>query len=358
MPVIVCFLICTWLNLFYFNQHILFDDEHRFLEEAMGIAHNLTFGTGSARAWEMPGTAILYAPLIFIAGSAAPFFIRLIQAIVCAYQVWLIRDLATAIYNVRAGRIAAWIAALYPFFLFYQGLMLSEALFTCGLIAAYRLMYRGKSNIWAFALLTYIKPTLLIFPVFLQRNIVIRLIVFALIMSPWVLRNELVLGYPVLFTTGASINLYLGNNPKATGGISYKNDIDRTEVDAINALPELKRDQAFKQIAIETITENRTGFMRRAWIKFKRFWNIIPNAEEYGGIYAWIAALSFGPVLLLAVWSAVKHWRNWRIMLPIYMLIAYMTGIHLITIASLRYRLPIEPFLIVMASGAFNEKRS
>jgi len=42
--------------------------------------------------------------------------------------------------------------------------------------------------------------------------------------------------------------------------------------------------------------------------------------------------------------------RTARALLPIYLLIGYFTLVHVVTIASLRYRLPIEPFLIVMAA--------
>jgi hypothetical protein len=37
-------------------------------------------------------------------------------------------------------------------------------------------------------------------------------------------------------------------------------------------------------------------------------------------------------------------------LLPVYLLIAYFTLVHAAAIASLRYRLPIEPFFIVMAA--------
>jgi hypothetical protein len=37
-------------------------------------------------------------------------------------------------------------------------------------------------------------------------------------------------------------------------------------------------------------------------------------------------------------------------LLPIGLLMAYFTFVHAVTIASLRYRLPLEPFLIVLAA--------
>lgn len=348
MPYIICAAACLWLDLFYFTQlHTLLPDEHRFLAEAAGEFHG---------AWEMPGTALFYMSFVFVFGKLAPFFIRLTQAALCVYQVKLIHDLALTIYGKDAAKVAAWISAVYPFFLFYQGLLLSECMFTVLLVWAVLLFYRNKSNIWLFSLLTYIKPTLLMFPVFAAPNlksIIIRLSVFALIMSPWVLRNQIVLGSPVLFTTGSADNLYIGNNPKSTGGIDYYKDADINIINQFNSLPELQRQKAYSDAAWNYIRNNPIAFAHRAWIKFLRFWNVIPNASEYGGIYKWISGLTFGPILLLALWSTIKH-RNWKTMLPIYCLIGYMTALHCIVIASLRYRFPIEPFLIIMASGVFS----
>jgi hypothetical protein len=79
---------------------------------------------------------------------------------------------------------------------------------------------------------------------------------------------------------------------------------------------------------------------------------VVPNAEAYSGnVYRIISALSFGPVLLLAAFCALLWRRTARALLPIYLLIGYFTLVHMVTIASLRYRLPIEPFLIVMAAS-------
>ena len=44
-------------------------------------------------------------------------------------------------------------------------------------------------------------------------------------------------------------------------------------------------------------------------------------------------------------------WRKWGSLAPLYMVIGYFTLVHMVSIASLRYRLPIEPLLIALAAG-------
>ena len=63
-----------------------------------------------------------------------------------------------------------------------------------------------------------------------------------------------------------------------------------------------------------------------------------------------ISFLSFTPILALAIVSAIRNRRRFAALAPVYLLIAYFTVLHVVVIASLRYRLPLEPFLILLAS--------
>jgi hypothetical protein len=65
---------------------------------------------------------------------------------------------------------------------------------------------------------------------------------------------------------------------------------------------EVERSRAFSKRAIEYIFADPTDFIRRAAIKFIRYWNIIPNTEQYRSpVYRWISLASFGPVLFFAL---------------------------------------------------------
>jgi hypothetical protein len=91
---------------------------------------------------------------------------------------------------------------------------------------------------------------------------------------------------------------------------------------------------------------------RVALKKFVRFWNVVPNAAEFGGLYAAISAASFGPVLLFALAGLLRMRRHWRALAPMLVIVAYFSLLHTLTIASRRYRLPIEPLLIALAARA------
>ena len=91
----------------------------------------------------MPGTALFFAPAVWLFGAdGAVIPIRMMQAILLIAQAVLAGSIARRLFGKGAVEIiAVTIVALYPFLLFYQGLLLSETLFTTLLVAAFAALY-------------------------------------------------------------------------------------------------------------------------------------------------------------------------------------------------------------------------
>jgi hypothetical protein len=381
LPYAACAFACIIVDLLYFLPRLLFPDEHRFLDSAARLIASGQFWSNGSRAWEMPGTALFFAPAVWLFGPHEAIIpIRLTQAALLLVQCGLIGLIARRLFrNPTASLLASLVAALYPFLLFYQGLLLSETLFNtlflAGIAALFWWRDRGSqidgalvAASFLFAAATLTKATLTVMPPLLLaatawlsgvnwRRVIAILIaassLYAAFLSPWWIRNAMLFHAFVPFTTGSAENLYLGNNPhNPNGGIDWANDAEPGVVARINALPsELSRQRAYKEAALQYIENNPAAFIRAAAQKFVRFWNIVPNAAEFhGGLYAVTSAASFGPILLLALIAAIRRRRQWRLLAPLYLIIGYFTFVHVVTIASLRYRLPIEPLLIVLAA--------
>jgi NADH:ubiquinone oxidoreductase subunit K len=62
--------------------------------------------------------------------------------------------------------------------------------------------------------------------------------------------------------------------------------------------------------------------------------------------------ISFTPVLILFVIGLVVSWKRRGELIYLYLLVLHTTAINLAFVSSLRYRLPLEPFMIVVASYA------
>jgi 4-amino-4-deoxy-L-arabinose transferase-like glycosyltransferase len=368
--------LCIALDVWYFPPGLVFPDETRFLSSALHLVATGDFASGGGRAWEMPGTAIYIAAFAMVFGKNAVLAVRISQGVLLLIQCFLIKGIADRLFRPPAGIIAFALVAFYPFFMFYQGLLLSETLFDTLLVASFAALFwwveRGSRidvslfiGCVLFSLTAYVKPTLTILPPLLlalaarhvdykhrAKVLIVSAVAYAALLAPWTIRNYYLLDSFVPFTTSASENLYLGNNAhNLAGGIDWSRDVDGNEVAKIRAMPsEVDRQKAFGAKALSYIVDEPFRFLKTAGLKFIRFWNVVPNAAEYSGLfYAIVSALSFGPILFFAILS-VALMKDRRKAVPIYLLIGYLTFVHTVTIASLRYRLPLEPFLIVLAS--------
>lgn len=375
--------ICVLLNVFFFPAALRFPDEGRFVEEARILVATGEFRTGEARAWEMPLSAILYSAVLKIFTDEAQFIpaIRMLQSLLLLGAAAAISRLTWRLFGDRLASLVAWTVMLfYPFFLFYQSLLLSETLFLALLSAAFCFLYEWIETQKTLtlcvaaalcALATYAKATLSIFPPVLfavsllafpvpvdlrrgMRYILVGTCVYAACLSPWWIRNAVLFSRFIPFTTSASWNLYLGNNPSNTrGGVDWSVDVDSVKVAEIHrAGDELAVSDAFSREAKAFMKENPKTVFRLSLIKFVRFWNVFFNAKEFSSpFYNLVSLGSYGVVLLFALIATFVNRRKWRRFSPIFVLIAIFTVLHMIIIASLRYRLPLEPFLIALAAG-------
>lgn len=364
----------------YFPSRTVFPDESRFLESAQHLAATGRFTSSGSHAWEMPGTAVFQAPFFIVFGPHPLLAIRVAQAFLLLVQALLAGWIALQLFgNRRSAAVAATAFSLYPFFIFFQGLALSEMLFNLLLVAAMASLLlwakRGMNvDRWfalgcvAFAAATYVKASLTVLPPFLFAAIVVcagsgiaralrvfilAFLFYAACLSPWWIRNYAVLETFVPFTTSASQNLYLGNNPSNEGaGADWATGADAKTVQRMLDLPdEVARQRAFTSAAIAHIASDPVAFLKRAALKFIRFWNVVPNAQDFRTpLFAVVSAASFGPVLLLAIVCAAFGYAPQRMLIPFYLLFLFFTLLHVITIASLRYRLPLDPFLIILAA--------
>jgi 4-amino-4-deoxy-L-arabinose transferase-like glycosyltransferase len=373
---VLSFAVSITLDLWLFPTTTTFPDETRFLMSAAHLAVSGEFVASDARAWEMPGMAFFFALFfkMFSHNATTLIAIRIAQASLVATQAVLIGLLTKRLFrDSTAALISVAIAGFYPFYLFYQGLALSETLFDFLLIGGFVLLYRWRDNgaridflmaltITCFAAAVMVKATLTVVPPFLVAAAVVgrhsliyafkvlgvAAMIYCALISSWWTRNYMVLGGFVPFTTSASANFYLGNSPgNPTGDPEWKPLTN----DPLLTIPgELERSKALSAAAVAYILNDPAAFISRMAQKFRRFWNIVPNTETYSSrFYHLVAAISFGPALCLAVICGILTLRRWQDFIPIYLLFGYFTIIHMITIASLRYRLPIEAFIIVLA---------
>ena len=284
-------------------------------------------------------------------------------------NVWLCYKLTLALFGDRvAGLVAAAVAALYPFMIFYAVVGLSENLFVTLILAAFLALYSERilisSILFACAILT--RPSIEIFVPFVIfwfcvvvaqltwprtfRNLLVFALVYLLLMAPWWYHNYLKYHQFVHLNLGSGLVLYTGNNPKnlSGGGITgIDSDVARFQ----RIKDPVERDKAYRTAALKFISEQPQTFFWLAMKRIERFWRLLPFAPEYrGNGLAQIAAISFLPFLVCAVATVATRLDLFRNLTPLLGFVAYLTLIHAMTIGSIRYRFPIEPILIILAA--------
>ena len=356
---------------FFVGADPIFPDEYRFLEEAESILAGTGLQANGRYGHDMPLTALLIAGVLFISGGSA-LAVKIFFGFLSTITIFLVGRFAFVLSrDNQSAMLAAGICAVYPFFIFYSSLILSETLFLFVFILFLSLLFDKDSSgvsqgIWAGLMhLTkpiffYFFPVIWLWQYFFQKMPVRKIFTIALIMgilvSPWVIRNFLIFDELVINTASSGHILWEGNNPwNDTGGVSGTFQNSDAWLNVVpDGLTELEEDQWKKDQAVTFIWENPAVFLETAEKKFLLLWNLWPNSVDYQNwVYKVMSVFSFGPILLfslIGIWVLKENRREIALMVG---LAGYITLLHVVTLGSIRYRLPLEPIMIVIASMTF-----
>jgi len=356
-------------------------------------------------ALRMPGfPALLAIPVALFGPSlfAARLFLAGIGTLACALTYLLGKRL----FNERVGLIAAGLTAISPTFIVFSVEFLCETAFAVmvlwSLISGHRVFQllsearlpAGKillhSHLTGLAIAAgvYQRPSwilaapivagLLLLTARPGRRMaslsagVLIVVGMVLVLLPWGIRNQVVTGHFTLTTFWMGPSLYDGLNPDATGD-SNMEFYDRNP--ETRGMSEFEVDQYYRAKGQQFALENPGRTLELAALKAVRYWKPWPNAEQFRHPLAMISvSVLWVPMLLLAGLGAVWLLRNregtggvfvcsgsvpcqtlreaiWSVSIlagPIF----YFAILHLIFVSSLRYRLPVEyPLLVLAALG-------
>jgi 4-amino-4-deoxy-L-arabinose transferase-like glycosyltransferase len=357
-------------------------DQLEYLQLGENVLENGRLSFADARfhqevyAFRMPA----YPALIAICGANLRA-IRLTQAALDGSCVLAAYLLARRWLDHRRSLFAAFLVAFNPFLIYFSGLILSETLFTAALAWGMALLFawgpdrRGYAlRRWAGRILLvlsiFVRPSALALPlvlgiaeVFVNRRereayhsrwtlpvgaTMVLLTLAALF--PWAARNKAVAGAWIFTTTNSGFTAYDGLNPDADGS-SNQSFIDA--LPQLKSMTEVQRSQYLSNRARDFATSNPRRVAQLAGIKIARFWSPIPLSSEYRQMrYVLVGALYSIPldvlVVLGLIYGRLPRAAKTTLMIPA----AYFTLAHALTIGSLRYRVPVEVPMAIIAAGA------
>ena len=313
--------------------------------------------------WLMPGYPILVA--LSGGGGLGQLLADIAVSLV---GVWCVARIAQILADdALAGLLAALVWAVYPFAIFYTVVGLTENLFVTLFLLGFLGYLRGRFAWGSLAMVAAIltRPSteiltpilIVVFALAVHRlsvrqtlkHLGIFAVIYVMLMAPWWWHNYQRYGEFVRLDLAAGRVLYSGNNPANTngGGVNMK-----VTVPGYHATKDpVVRDRILRRAAVRYIVNHPRRFLELAVLKFERLWRPWPYAEEFSSFFiAVVSAAAYLPVLVLAFAGAIAALRRRDAkLLPIVLFIGYLTAVHMITIGSLRYRFPMEPFLAILA---------
>jgi 4-amino-4-deoxy-L-arabinose transferase-like glycosyltransferase len=300
--------------------------------------------------------------------------VRFIQAIIGALTSLIIYPIGKEMFNRKVGLISAFISVFYYPFIQQSAYLLTEVPFTflLALSILFFLRYynlRKNCSIFIASILLGIaslcRGVVLFFSLFLflwclrlaefRTKETIKMLIFifsgiTIIIAPWAIRNFRIYRAFIPSAIESGKLLYVGNNPKATGGTGgwSRNGIDQFYPEDVDNLHSLEADRIMFRRALNFIMAHPKKTIFLMGKKFINMWR--PFFYDARLINKIIMSLLYIPILILSIGGMVESaFHNWQKRLLLYLLIFYYISIHLLTIAEIRYRYPIEPYLIIFA---------
>lgn len=349
---------------------------------------------GRPSAFIEPGVPLVFAAIykVFGPGLVVP---RIFQSLLDALVVGMIFGIGMmALPKSRAPGIAALIYVFYPFSIMFTGALITQPIYLflqcASIYYFYKFMHKpgwlyailfglvfGLTILARISIITF-APFFLI-ALFLQKFQPVKLfpavmsfVLAALILIPWAARNNRVFGEPLILPTKGGRNLWEYNNQHFTRERLDKSVEDFEGVDVhyykfgqknfenirgkqflefpeFTDESEIERDQILNHNVKQFILLNPGTYIKLCFYRFYQFFRITPSHHQHP-FFKIVSILSFGwimPLSFLGIGLLYKYWRELSLIL---LLIFYNTGVHTLTASGIPHRLPIDPFLILLAA--------
>ena len=329
--------------------------------------------------------------------------VRLLLCVVGSCTCGLLYLFTKALFGKRTGLVAGITGAIYPFLFMYDGLLYSESLYIALLLALcytlYHLQRSPRTSLMALSallitLLSYTRPNGIAFlPMFalwllilgwrkeitwhtVRKSVMLVTLLTLVLLAPWTLRNFKDTHTLLPIATGDG-KVLLGAYNYETADPVYQDGyyagiwIIPTEAtpwipahfpQACPASCEVKRDTAYKAAALQWLQENSPDIPYLLSQHFINIWQVVPQEADLAinrfpdrssSAFVVLMMETMTPLLFaLGLLGLVITRRRWRELLFVYLVVLMTLAECLALYGSARFRAPIEPLIILSASGA------
>ncbi|MBI4351434.1 MAG: glycosyltransferase family 39 protein [Elusimicrobia bacterium] len=353
-------------------------DASSWMDIALGIAQGSGFG-GTTRA---PGFAFFLAGIFSVFGKSVAA-VRVLQAVLGACTCVLIYKTGKRLFSENVGRIAAVLLSFYPYLLAYTGDVISETFLTFMLAAAvFSTVKTAQEPGWKNAAVTGVlygltgltKSTTLPFFLFacawlwwntksFRTGFLAGLCALAVIV-PWSFRNYFHYDKSYIMPVNTPWCQLYGSSCDTAFWSETMGELDQPQSAELTepaipkdwpyllTLPIPERDKLCRKKAFDWISANPDKFYALCWLRFKHFWRLYPMMAYPWQKYAAMATSGlYIPLAFIGFFLSLKQFKRTSLLLALF---ASYTLVHLFFVVVMRYRVPIDPFLILLAAYTLN----
>jgi hypothetical protein len=365
--------------------------------EAHLVAQNLANGKGffgPYPGYNLPTACLAPVyPFLWAIGNklfhlqfgASTVFAQLMNCVFSAATCWPILSIGKKLFGVRVGLASAWVWAFFPYAILYSlewtwdqclsALLLAVIVWVTYLLreSARSIALTGYGLLWAVATLT--NPALCVLLPFFLGWLMLRhgagralplasaakvFAIFILAIVPWTIRNYYEVGGFVFVKSNFGMELWLGNNPSVqhVDSQQYNAMSDKNQVMLLILNGEPNYNRAKESEAVAYIKAHPGIFVEHLAKCFADTWAAIYDSyrEPWIKIFhlsranIWFC-LSFSLLSVAGMVLAVRF--SWQMVLPLAICMVIFPISYYVTHTSLRYRHPIDPFLVIFTVSLF-----
>jgi len=321
-----------------------------------------------------------------------PLVPRLLQAVLVGLLMpWLVYRLGYLHFDRRVGLVAAGMVAIYSYFIYYAATLMTESFYITGILwVLERSSKLGQekprlSLDWvylglALAVTILLRQVFLLFIPILSAwllwlswrhyrwaiwrtlaGLTVATIILIASIVPWTVRNYRAFDTFVLLNTNAGFAFFWGNHPiHGYNFVSILGDDQPAYLDLIpdelRPLNEAEMDRALLKRGLGFIRDDPARYLILSASRLKDYFKFWPSTDS--GLLSNLARLtSFGllwPFMAIGFFITLSRaWQSSALLLHLFVL--FYTGIHLLTWALIRYRLPVDAITLIMAGAALLE---
>jgi hypothetical protein len=335
-----------------------------------------------------------YLVVIYTLFGYYPLIARLIQALLTGiFMPWLAYRIGRRHYSPQVGLVAAALAAIYIYFIYYAGNLMTETFYITAIlwsmdVSGQLVLISEKkplATILRYGLLLglALSMTVLLRQVFLLfipilsvwllwcgfrqqfrlavqafQILAIAGIITILSIAPWTYRNYQAFDEFVLLNTNAGFAFFWGNHPihgynfisiLPNDGPSYGDLIP----DQLRSLNEAKLDRALLKEGVGFVKADPGRYLILSITRIRDYFKFWPSSDS--SLFSNVSrVLSFGilwPFMAYGFFVTLRRaYASGTIFMHLFIVV--YTALHLLTWALTRYRLPVDAILIVFAGFA------